>query len=81
MNDSTSIRELIKKLSSSGPYLIQGRVVSLSPVEIRAEGDMGLTIRSGSLIVPSRMNPLQMDESLHIIAFNGGKRYYVLDRV
>lgn len=77
MNNPTSIKELIQKMLPKGNDIIIGRVISTNPVRVQAENDEKL---KAVPIVPERLSNLQTGEYVHLLVFNGGKKYYALDR-
>lgn len=82
MNDPTSIKQLIQKLMPKGNEIIIGKVLSADPLKIQIVNDEKLILSRNMLIIPKRIvdEALQVDEYVHIIVFNNGKKYYVLDK-
>lgn len=76
----TSIKGAIQEIIGSDTDLIQGTVISVSPMKVQAVGDSKLIISTISLVVPSRLS-LSLGDSVHMLVLNKGKKFYVLDRV
>ncbi|MGN0621130.1 MAG: hypothetical protein ACI4I9_04610 [Porcipelethomonas sp.] len=81
MENNTSLKALLGKLSSGGCALVQGEVISSSPLKIKVYNDDKLVLGERVLVVPGRIGVLSVGEAVHIIVFGRGKQYYVLDRV
>ena len=76
----TSIKGAIQEIIGSDTDLIQGTVISVSPMKVQAAGDSKLIVSAMSLVVPSRLS-LGLGDSVHMLVLNKGKKFYVLDRV
>lgn len=103
-NNETSLKGLFQSLIPDQGGTIQGKVISTTPLKIRAVNDEKLTLNASLLIVPKHLtdytvaveikangeasngtmtvyNGLKVGEKVHLLSFNNGKKYYVLDRV
>lgn len=77
-----SIKELIRQCASvEMPGLEIGVVMETEPLRITLEDDAKINLSAVSLVVPSGKLPLKVNERLYLLSLNGGKLYYVLDRV
>ena len=78
-----SLKELFGECAGRGPELIQGSVISLSPLKIQAYNDSKFIIGKTSLVIPSRVygSGFELGDSFHILVLNKGKKYYLLDRL
>ena len=76
----TSIKGAIQEIIGRDTDLIQGTVISVSPMKVQAAGDSKLIVSAISLVVPSRLS-LRLGDSVHMLVLNKGKKFYVLDRV
>ncbi len=120
--NGTSLKQLIQGMSPGGPTVLQGTVISASPLKIQMENDEKLVSEAENTIVPWQLtdyetevtvqweteevgggsgeaayerhkhpiqgrkkilvhNSLKAGDKVHVLAFNDGKQYYVLDRV
>lgn len=128
----TSLKQLFQGMVPGGPELMQGKVISESPLKIQMDGDDKLIINERVAIVPWHLtdyttkatyrkmdgtldswtkndgshadpvggthvhhgedfnlykgvikvhNALKIGDKVHVLALNGGKVYYILDRV
>ena len=104
----TSLKQLFQGMVPGGPELMQGKVISESPLKIQMDGDDKLmdgtldswTKNDGSHADPvggthvhhgedfnlykgviKVHNALKIGDKVHVLALNGGKVYYILDRV
>ncbi len=78
MQSETSLKALIQRLMPRQPELISGTVISENPIRIRAENDDKL-VACKALVIPERLK-LKTGDSVHLLALNGGKKYYALDK-
>lgn len=80
MHDTSSLKQLIQQLMPRQPEIIMGKVFCDNPVKIQALNDEKLILTSKNLTIPSRLSDLKTGEYIHILVWNCGKKYYVLDR-
>lgn len=77
-----SIKELMQQcINVEMPELEIGVVVETEPLRITLEDDAKINLSAVSLVIPSGKLPLKANERLYLLSLNGGKLYYVLDRV
>lgn len=76
-----SIKGMFQKLAGNGIELIQGTVISLSPIKIQAVNDSKLIISRVSLVIPSRIGAFELGDRVYMLVLNKGKKFYVIDRV
>lgn len=76
--------------------VVQGAVASSSPLKITLLNDTKVILTSTDLIVPQHLtkhslsvngekvkidNSLKSGDKVHLLSFNNGKKYFVLDKV
>lgn len=77
-----SLKSIIQGFAGEGIEVLQGVVVTASPLTIRAVNDSSLLIHEGALTVPGRLAiSLEENQVVYMLATNHGKKYYVLDAV
>lgn len=124
IDEATSLKGLFQGMVPDGAGVLQGQVISASPLQIQIVNDDKLVIGESITIVPKHLtnytatvdiaqgngtvsgrtateeehyhtlntfniygatmtvyNALKVGETVHILSFNNGKKYYVLDRV
>lgn len=80
-NKGTSLKELFQGMIPREVDLVQGIVISTEPLKIQMANDSKLIISRLSAVVPQHMQDLQPGDSLHLLALQNGKKYFVLGRV
>ncbi len=77
-----SIKQFIQNCAKADmPGLEIGVVAETEPLRVVLEDDIKVNLSAVSLVIPSGKLPLETNERLYLLALNGGKIYYVLDRV
>lgn len=82
MNE-TSLKQLIQSLSPSQDDVIVGRVVKVSPLTVRAVGDDKLEINplyGASISAMIANESIIVGSEVLMLAYKGGKKYFVLDK-
>ena len=81
MNDCTSIKQLVQRLMPRQNEIVIGKVVRSNPLHVQILNDDKLILSKG-LVIPVRIlaENLVVGEYVHILTFNNGKKYYVLDK-
>ena len=113
-DETQSLKGLFQGMIPAACELIQGTVISASPLKIQAANDAKLIIGASSLVVPRHLtthqvkvsipasgghtqyegsgvhshtevimtvyNALQTGDTVHLLAVQNGKKYFVLDR-
>lgn len=80
--DATSIKQMIQQMvKPQMPHLVTGVVVDTEPLRVTLLNDLNINLSAISLTIPGRLQPLTKGEQFHMIVFNNGKSYYLLDRV
>lgn len=81
MNDCTSIKQLVQRLMPRQNEIVIGKVVQSNPLHVQILNDDKLILSKG-LVIPERIlaENLVAGEYVHILTFNNGKKYYVLDK-
>lgn len=77
MDNPTSLKELIQRMTPRGNDIVIGKVISQNPVRVQVLNDEKLTPLP---IVPQRLSDLQIGEHVHLLVFNNSKKYYAMDR-
>ena len=96
----TSIKSIFQSTMTVDSEMIQGTVISTSPLRIQMVNDAKLVITETSAILPQHLtdytvacvidgasssvkicNALKAGDTVHLLSLQGGKKYYVLDRV
>lgn len=115
MENKNSMREMIAQIAKGAEQsaeVVQGTVISGSPIKISLVNDAKVILTSTDLIVPQHLssysvsadisggsvsgsvsahnhrsvtlkinNSLQSGDKVHLLSFNNGKKYFVLDKV
>lgn len=82
MNE-TSLKQLIQSLFPSQDDIIVGRVVKVSPLTVRAVGDDKLEINplyGASISAMIANESIIVGSEVLMLAYKGGKKYFVLDK-
>jgi hypothetical protein len=76
--------------------VIQGTVTKVNPLKVTLVNDTKIVLTSTDLIIPQHLtshevsidgstvtvdNSLKKGEKVHLLSFNNGKKFYVLDKV
>lgn len=92
----TSIKSLLQGTLADASELLQGTIIATSPLKIQMVNDSKLVVTATSAIISERLtnysvessigtievyNALRVGDKVHLLALQGGKKYYVLDRV
>lgn len=80
MENPTSIKQLIQRLMPRQPEIVMGQVLSSEPLSVQIVNDEKLILSRNTITVPGRIADLQAGELVHILVYNSGKKYYLLDR-
>ena len=80
MENPTSIKQLIQRLMPRQPEIVMGQVLSSDPLSVQIVNDEKQVLSSKMITVPGRITGLQTGELVHILVYNSGKKYYLLDR-
>ncbi len=80
MENPTSIKQLIQRLMPRQPEIVMGQVLSSEPLSVQIANDEKLILSRKMITVPGRITDLQAGELVHILVYNSGKKYYLLDR-
>lgn len=84
MSEATSIKQLIQQFAGEGmPDIVQAVVVQMDPfLKMVLVKDPNISLTEKSLIVPpARKWRMNIGVEYHLLCFNRGHVYYVLDRV
>lgn len=80
--DVTSIKQLIQQMiRPEMPKITTGVVAETEPLRITMVNDLAVNLSAVSLAIPGRLKPLKTGEQFYMLSTNGGKFYYLLDRV
>lgn len=80
--DATSIKQLIQQMIKPQiPSLVTGVVIETDPLRITLLNDININLSAISLTIPGRLQPLNKGDQFHMIVYNNGKSYYLLDRM
>lgn len=63
------------------PKIVTGAVTETEPLRITLVNDLAVNLSTVSLAIPGRLQPLKSGEQFYMLSTNGGKYYYLLDRV
>lgn len=76
--------------------VIQGTITKVNPLKVTLVNDTKIVLTSTDLIIPQHLtahkvsidgsmvtvdNSLKKGEKVHLLSFNNGKKFYVLDKV
>lgn len=79
MEKEASLKKIFQQMIPKGDGIIMGVVISEDPLMIQDVSDEKLKVEP---IISKRFydEPLHVGERVHLLSFNSGKQYYVLDR-
>lgn len=82
----TSIKQLVQSivqqiLKSEAPKIVKGVIAETDPLRITLVNDIAINLSAISVAIPSRLKPLAKGEQFYLLSTNGGRYYYLLDRV
>lgn len=82
MQEQTSIKQMIQNMTGKGmPDVITAVVVDMDPLKMVLVDDQKIELTEDSLIVPpARRWRMKKGMRYHLLCFNSGRVYYVLDR-
>lgn len=98
----TGLKQLFQSMCPQGTSVIEGTIISISPLKITLANDAKMILGENSLIVPRHLaeyaitidipgaglwnerimvhNSLKPGETVYLMVFHDGKKYFVLDR-
>lgn len=75
-----SLKEAFQKMNTDSVTVLQGTVISVSPLEIQMQGNEKHIISGEILCIPKHIGVLGNGDVVYLLSHNKGKQYFALGR-